>query len=74
MKKYSIFCIFLIVTYTIFAYNIPNDNIYENKAKRDTNDNGTSDDCKYINRLLNRDETYNCCKRFTCENGHITKM
>jgi len=33
MKKYSISCILLIVIYTIFAHNIPNDKIQENKIK-----------------------------------------
>jgi len=52
MKKYSISCILLIVIYTIFAHNIPNDKIQENKIKRD--DNETSEECKYINSLLNK--------------------
>ena len=73
MKVYYLFNILLVVLSTTFAKNIINkrDGI-NSKSKRAE----TSKECKYINSMLEKDESYNCCtyKGITCENGHITKM
>jgi len=47
----------------IFARNLP-------LAKRD------DEECKFVNSLLNKDASYDCCtnSKITCENNYITKM
>jgi len=42
------------------------------KIKRDLG----IEECKYINKLINQEESYNCCSfgGITCEDNHITKM
>jgi len=48
----------------------------------------TSDECKYVNSMIGKDKSYNCCEynedvtrgrisleeKIICENGHITEM
>ena len=42
------------------------------KIKRDLG----SEECKYINKLIKKEESYNCCTYdgITCENNHITSL
>jgi len=65
MKFYNLLNIFLVVSCTAFAKNTP-------KSKRDE----ISDDCKYVNSMVGKDETYNCCEdnRFDCQEGRVTRM
>ena len=74
MKVYYLFSILLVVLGTTFAKSTVNkrDEEVNSKSKRDE----TSDECKYINSWIEKDESYNCCNhnRITCENGHITEM
>jgi len=75
MKFYYLFGILLVVLYTTFAKNIQNVNKGDGvnlKLKRSV----TSNECKYINGMLEKDDSYDCCKHegIECENGHITKM
>jgi len=71
MKVYFIFSILLIVFFTIFTKNIVKKREgVKLKLKRAE----TSDECKYINSILGKKESYNCCEdSVKCENGHITK-
>jgi len=80
MKFYFIFNVILVVLYTTFAKNIQNDNEKDGgiKTKRDVE---TSDECKYINVLYRKDESFNCCtiiknskECIVCEDGHIVEM
>jgi len=76
MKFYCLFSLLLAVLYTTDAKNIQKIN---KRAE-------TSDECKYINSMLEKDESYNCCeydpfdeegidiRGVKCENGHITEM
>jgi len=52
--------------------NILDDKFDKVKAKRSEG----SDECKYINGLLNEDESYECCNMdgIDCEDGHITSI
>jgi len=73
MKAYYLFSILLVVLSTTFAKNIVNKRGEVNsKSKRAE----TSDECKYINSMLGKVESYNCCNYngITCENEHITNM
>jgi len=76
MKVYYLFSILLVVLATTFAKNIVNKRAGVNsKSKRDA----TSDECKYINSWLGKDESFNCCyydgkNNIICNNGHITEM
>ncbi len=42
------------------------------KIKRDS----ASGECKYINKLIGKEESYDCCNydRITCENNKIIEM
>ena len=42
------------------------------RIKRDS----ISNECQYINSLLKKEESYNCCNHpgITCENDHIVSM
>ncbi len=80
MKFYFLFHVFLVVLYTTFAKNIQNDNDNDReiKTKYDTE---TCNECKYINVLYNKDESFNCCtiiknfkKSIICKDGHIVEM
>ena len=76
MKVYYLFSILLVVLATTFAKNIVNKRAGVNsKSKRDA----TSDECKYINNWLGKDESFKCCyydakSNIICNNGHITEM
>jgi len=80
MKFFGLFNILLVVLYTANAKNIINKRDGLNsKSKRSEK----SDECKYINSMLEKDNSYNCCgydeyeygmKGVKCENGHITEM
>ncbi|ORX80560.1 L domain-like protein [Anaeromyces robustus] len=81
MKLYFIFSfIQVVLLYTTFAKNIQNikrSGEVSSKSKRDE----TSDECKYINSMIHKDESFNCCElnvkkyyTITCENGHITEI
>jgi len=55
-----------------------NNEINENNeglAKR-SDSSESSDECPYVNSILQKEESFNCCniKEIVCENGHITKM
>jgi len=75
MKLYFIFIVFLVVLYTIFAKSIQNvdERVGGVKSKRDSE---TSTECKYINSMFNKDESYNCCEEnsIVCREGHIVEM
>jgi len=81
MKFYFLFNVFLVVLYTTtFAKSIQNyvENDGEIKTKRDVE---TSDECKYVNILYNKDESFNCCtildqfnQGIICRDGHIVEM
>jgi len=71
MKYFNLFgC--LVLSNILFAYKIPNlkNGIDEVKIKRIENSN----ECKFINSLFSKKESYNCCNTVTCEEGHITEM
>jgi len=36
----------------------------------------TSNECKYINSFIKKDDSFNCCELdgITCENDHITEL
>ncbi|OUM66442.1 hypothetical protein PIROE2DRAFT_6275 [Piromyces sp. E2] len=73
MKLYFLFSIFLVVLNTTFEKNIQ----YLNRRDEGINlKNETSNECQYINSILKKNESYNCCQYngITCENGHITKI
>jgi len=78
MKVYYLFSILLVVLGTTFAKSVINKRDGVNsKSKRAE----TSDECKYINSMLGKAESYNCCNyendsggSIKCENGHITIM
>jgi len=75
MKIYILFNIFLLtLCTTTLGRNIQyiNNKFEEIKTKRSE----SSDECSYINSLLGKDETYNCCEEngITCENGFIVNM
>ena len=66
----------MVVLVTTFEKNIQNFNIENKGIKLKSKRDEISTDCKYVNSLLEKDESYNCCDddRITCENGFITKM
>jgi len=78
MKVYYLFSILLVVLGTTFTKSIINKRDGVNsKTKRAE----TSDECKYINSMLGKSESYNCCDydsdsggSITCENGYIIKL
>jgi len=80
MKIYCLFSILLVVLSTTFAKNIAKKrNGVNSKSKRAN----TSDECKYINSMLGKDEYYDCCvytqydwgiRGIKCENGNIIEM
>jgi len=74
MKVYRLSRILLVVLGSVYAKNTVNkrDGVVNLKSKRDE----VSDECKYINSMLGKDESYDCCKHsgIYCENGHITEM
>ena len=75
MKAYYLFSILLVVLNTTFAKSTVNKRDGVNsKSKRA----GISDECKYINSMLGKVESYNCCNfnygEIECQNGHITRM
>ena len=74
MKLYNFFSIVLVLSRTILSNNTPNlENTYEKvKIKRGE----SSNECKNIKSLLNKEETYNCCEdsEVKCEKGHITEL
>jgi len=79
MNYFILFSI-LILPYTIFSYKLlyMNNEINENNeglAKR-SDSSESSDECPYVNSILQKEESFNCCniKEIVCENGHITKM
>jgi len=63
MKVRSTILILGVILEGIFARNLP-------LAKRD------DEECKFVNSLLNKDASYDCCtnSKITCENNYITKM
>jgi len=75
--------ILLVVLYTANAYNIQKIN-KKDKVNSKSKRAETSNECKYINSMIGKDESYNCCEyefrehkevfRITCQNGHVTKM
>jgi len=80
MKFYFLFNVFSVVLYTTFAKSILNYHEKDGviKTKRDIE---TSTECKYINILYNKDESFNCCtiienstESIICEEGHIVEM
>jgi len=80
MKFYCLFCILLVALFTINAKSISSDN-ENSKTKRAETE--TSDECKYINSMLGKGESDNCCEYYDykwgyygilCKNGHIIEM
>jgi Leucine-rich repeat (LRR) protein len=63
MKVKSVIFIFGTILEGIFARNLP-------LAKRDDNE------CAFVNSLLNKDATYDCCQEnhVKCENNYITEI
>ena len=66
----------------IFAINIFSMIDYGNKVKNSYNNysketsDSAGEECKYINRLVGKKKSYNCCgySGIKCENNHITEM
>jgi len=54
-----------------YSNNIKNNNNHF-KIKRDS----ASGECKYINSLIGKEESYDCCNYYgiICENNHIVDM
>ena len=73
MKVYYLFSILLVVLGTTFAKSTVNKRDGVNSKSKRTE---TSSECKYINSMLGKAESYNCCNNdgIECENDHITKM
>ena len=75
MKLYFLFIVFLVVLHTIYAKSIENvdEKVGGVKSKRDFE---TSTECKYINSIFNKDESYYCCngKSIVCKEGHIVEL
>jgi len=78
MKLFNIFSIFLVVTCRSLAkynkrINKRNEIVFLKTKRAEVE---TSDECKYINSMLYKDESFNCCEneRVVCENGHIIKL
>jgi len=72
MELLILFCIILKLTWIVYTQNIQNLNInYIVKEKR-----RESNECQYINSLLEKEKSYNCCNYIgvTCEDGYITHM
>eukprot|EP00833_Pecoramyces_ruminatium_P017588 jgi/Orpsp1_1/1191620/evm.model.d7180000087387.1 len=70
--KYFILFNFLLLIKIILASKIPNLSNENKRVKIKRRE--SSDECKYINSLLNKNDSYNCCNVFTCEEGHITEI
>jgi len=75
--QYIILLGVLILPYTLFAYKI----LYNNKEICENDETITKrservDECKYVNSILQKEESYNCCeyKGIICENDHIIKL
>jgi len=75
MKIFNLFSILLVVSCTTFAKSIVKKRDGVNSKSKRAN---TSNECKYINSMLGKDESYNCCNfnygEIECQNGHITRM
>jgi len=82
MKVYFLFIVFLVVlyTYTAYAKSIQNEDVTDGEIKR-KRDIETSTECKYVNILYNKNESFNCCtivnefnEGIICEDGHIVEL
>jgi len=84
MKFYYLFSILLLVLYTTNANLIQKKNNKRDEVSSQSKITETSDECQYINSMIGKAKSYNCCVYFylgslvkdeiKCENGHITKM
>jgi len=75
MKLYHLFSITFVVISTTFAKNIQGINKRDEQANLKSKRAQTSDECKYINSsMFGKDDSYNCCEKVTCKNGHIVNM
>jgi len=72
MKSFILFYIIIELTWIAYTQNIQNLNKYDilKEKRRESNE------CQYINNLLGKETSYNCCEniKISCENGYITKM
>jgi len=80
MKIYFLFIVFLVVLYTVYAKSIQNKDGIDGEIKR-KRDIETSTECKYVNILYNKKESFNCCtivnefnEGIICEDGHIVEL
>jgi len=84
MKFYYLFSILLLVLLYITNATVIQKNNKRDEASSKSKRTETSDECKYINSMIGKDKSYNCCEynenvykttyEISCENGHIVKM
>ena len=75
LKFYLLFSIFSIV---VSCNTLPRP-VHPKENKIDmtiTKREESSEECKYINSMIEKDESYNCCTHtgIKCSNGHIISM
>jgi len=72
MKLLILFGIIFELTWIVYTNNIQNLNthVIVKEKRRESNE------CEYINNLLDKEKSYNCCEDIgiTCENGYITHL
>jgi len=72
MKLFFLFSVILVGIYASSVESIQNNDDGKIKTKRNIE---TSAECKYINRLYDEDESYNCCEinGIHCRDGHVVE-
>jgi len=84
MNLHYLFSILLLVLYTTNANIIPKNNNKGGRVNSKSKRTETSDECQYINSMIGKDKSYNCCEYYEtiykksyeiiCKNGHIVEM
>jgi len=75
MKIYYLFSILIVGLNISFAKNIQDIN-KRNGVKSKSKRAETSSECKYINSILGKDDSYNCCgyEGIKCVNGQVIEL
>jgi len=74
MKLFIIFNICIVVIQTVFSQNV--DKVRNKYHSINSKNSGNSEECKYINSIIGKEESYNCCEKhgIICKDGHIIEL